>query len=46
MFIRDRCVVVVGLGGVGMAAVLTALAHDGARVVGVDPLPDLSLIHT
>jgi alcohol dehydrogenase len=33
-------VVVVGLGGVGMAAVLTALAHDDVRVIGVDQLPD------
>lgn len=33
-------VVVVGLGGVGMAAVLTALAADDVRVIGVDPLPD------
>lgn len=33
-------VAVVGLGGVGMAAVLTALAHDDVRVVGVDRLPD------
>lgn len=35
-----QTVVVVGLGGVGMAAVLTALAHDDVRVVGVDRLPD------
>lgn len=34
-----QTVVVVGLGGVGMAAVLTALAHDDVRVVGVDQLP-------
>ncbi|MGV0643886.1 alcohol dehydrogenase catalytic domain-containing protein [Mycolicibacterium sp. XJ879] len=33
-------VAVVGLGGVGMAAVLTALAHADVRVVGVDRLPD------
>lgn len=33
-------VVVVGLGGVGMAAVLTALAHDGVEVVGVDAVPE------
>ncbi|MEO3759818.1 alcohol dehydrogenase catalytic domain-containing protein [Mycobacterium sp. B14F4] len=33
-------VAVVGLGGVGMAAVLTALAHDDVRVVGIDQLPD------
>lgn len=31
---------VVGLGGVGMAAAMTALAHDGVRVIGVDQLPD------
>ena len=35
-----QTVAVVGLGGVGMAAVLTALAHDDVHVVGVDPLPD------
>lgn len=35
-----QTVVVVGLGGVGMAAVLTALAHDDVRVIGVDQLPD------
>lgn len=29
-------VIVVGLGGVGLAAVLTALAHPDVRVVGVD----------
>jgi alcohol dehydrogenase len=33
-------VVVVGLGGVGMAALLTALALDGVRVIGVDASPD------
>ncbi|HEX2212254.1 MAG TPA: alcohol dehydrogenase catalytic domain-containing protein [Mycobacterium sp.] len=33
-------VAVVGLGGVGMAAVLTALAQDDVRVIGVDQLPD------
>lgn len=33
-------VAVVGLGGVGMAAVLTALAHDDVRVVGIDRLPE------
>jgi alcohol dehydrogenase len=32
-------VAVVGLGGVGMAAVLTALAQEDVRVVGVDALP-------
>ena len=35
-----QTVVVVGLGGVGMAAVLTALAHDDVRVIGVDTLPE------
>jgi alcohol dehydrogenase len=34
-----QTVVVVGLGGVGMAAVLTALAHDDVRVIAVDRLP-------
>ena len=33
-------VIVVGLGGVGMAAMLTALAHDDVRVVGIDQLAD------
>ncbi len=33
-------VVVVGLGGVGMAALLTALALDGLEVVGVDAVPE------
>ena len=33
-----QTVAVVGLGGVGMAAVLTALAHDDVRVVAVDQL--------
>lgn len=35
-----QTVAVVGLGGVGMAAALTALAYDDVRVVGVDRLPD------
>jgi alcohol dehydrogenase len=35
-----QTVVVVGLGGVGMAAMLTALAHDDVRVVAVDQLPE------
>ncbi|MDV3129983.1 alcohol dehydrogenase catalytic domain-containing protein [Mycobacterium sp. 21AC1] len=35
-----QTVIVVGLGGVGMAAALTALAHDHVRVIGVDQLPD------
>jgi alcohol dehydrogenase len=33
-------VAVVGLGGVGMAAVLTALAHDDVHVVAIDQLPE------
>ncbi|ULE34811.1 alcohol dehydrogenase catalytic domain-containing protein [Mycobacterium sp. IDR2000157661] len=33
-------VAVVGLGGVGMAALLTALAQDDVRVVGIDQVPD------
>lgn len=33
-------VAVVGLGGVGLAAVLTALALDDVEVIGVDPLAD------
>jgi alcohol dehydrogenase len=32
-------VIVVGLGGVGMAGALTALAHDGVEVVAVDAVP-------
>jgi acyl-CoA thioesterase FadM len=32
-------VAVVGLGGVGMAALLTALAHDDVHVVAVDAVP-------
>lgn len=32
-------VLIVGLGGVGMAAVITALADRTGRVIGVDPLP-------
>ncbi len=35
-----QTVAVVGLGGVGMAAVMTALAHAGVQVIGVDPLWD------
>jgi alcohol dehydrogenase len=35
-----QTVAVVGLGGVGMAAMLTALAHDDVRVVAVDRLPE------
>lgn len=33
-------VAVVGLGGVGMAALLTALAQDDVHVVGIDQVPD------
>ncbi|TPG35177.1 alcohol dehydrogenase catalytic domain-containing protein [Mycolicibacterium hodleri] len=33
-------VAIVGMGGVGMAALLTALAHDDVEVVAVDQLPD------
>lgn len=33
-------VAVVGLGGVGMAALLTARALEGVRVVGIDAAPD------
>lgn len=36
---RGQTVAVVGLGGVGMAALLTALAQPDVRVVGVDALP-------
>jgi alcohol dehydrogenase len=35
-----QTVIVVGLGGVGMAAVMTALAHDDVRVIAVDTLPE------
>jgi alcohol dehydrogenase len=35
-----QSVAVVGLGGVGMAAVLTALTYADVRVVGVDQLPE------
>ncbi len=35
-----QTVAIVGMGGVGMAAMLTALAHDGIRVIAVDRLPD------
>ncbi len=35
-----QTVVVVGLGGVGMAAVITALAHHDVEVIGVDQLAD------
>jgi len=32
--------VVIGLGGVGMAAILAGLAHDGVRVIGIDARPE------
>lgn len=35
-----QTVAVVGLGGVGMAALLTALTYDGVPVVAVDQLPE------
>lgn len=35
---------VVGLGGVGMAAVLAGLAHDGVRVIGIDARPEKLLL--
>jgi alcohol dehydrogenase len=35
-----QTVAVVGLGGVGMAAVLTAMAHDDVHVVAIDQLPE------
>jgi alcohol dehydrogenase len=35
-----QAVAVVGLGGVGMAAVLTALTYDDVRVIAVDQLPE------
>jgi alcohol dehydrogenase len=37
---KGETVIVVGLGGVGMAAVMTALAHDGVRVIAVDQIPE------
>jgi alcohol dehydrogenase len=37
---QGETVIVVGLGGVGMAAVMTALAHDDVRVIAVDQLPE------
>ena len=35
-----QTVAVVGMGGVGTAAMLTALAHDDVRVIAVDALPE------
>jgi alcohol dehydrogenase len=35
-----QTVAVVGLGGVGMAAVMTALSYAGVHVVGVDQVPE------
>lgn len=37
---KDDVVAVVGLGGVGMAALIVALALDVKQVVGIDSLPD------
>lgn len=37
--VEGERVLVVGLGGVGMAAMLTAIAQDGVEVVAVDALP-------
>lgn len=36
---KDESVMVVGLGGVGMAALITALAQDVKEVIAVDALP-------
>ena len=38
--VAGQTVTVVGMGGVGMAAMLTALAHDDVRVIAVDTLPE------
>lgn len=38
--VAGQTVMVVGLGGVGMAALITALALEGVGVVGVDGVPD------
>ncbi len=35
-----QTVAIVGMGGVGMAAMLTALAHEDVRVIAVDRLPE------
>jgi alcohol dehydrogenase len=35
-----QTVAIVGMGGVGMAAMITALAHDDVRVIAVDQLPE------
>lgn len=35
-----QTVAVVGMGGVGTAAMLTALAHDDVRVIAIDALPE------
>jgi alcohol dehydrogenase len=35
-----QTVAIVGMGGVGMAAMITALAHDDVRVVAVDQVPE------
>lgn len=36
---KGSTVVIVGLGGVGIAAALTALAHDGVEVIAVETAP-------
>lgn len=42
-----QTVAIVGMGGVGMSAMLTALAHDDVRVIAVDRLDDkLTLART
>lgn len=38
--VAGQTVAVVGLGGVGMAAVLTVLAHEGVDVIAIDQLPE------
>ncbi|WP_214317628.1 alcohol dehydrogenase catalytic domain-containing protein [Nonomuraea sediminis] len=38
--VAGQTVMVIGLGGVGMAALITALALDGVTVIGVDGNPD------
>lgn len=35
-----QTVAIVGMGGVGMSAMITALAHDDVRVVAVDQVPE------
>jgi alcohol dehydrogenase len=38
--VSGQRLIVVGLGGVGMAALLTALSYTGVEVVGVDAVPE------